>query len=422
LARPYAQNESLSMTLNLTQLDTPHTNGATHERGTGTLAVHGGGQPHNPYHALTTPIVETATFTFRDTQQLVDYMRNKGKDAARVEYGRYGNPTIAAVEQKLAAVCGAEDALLYASGMAAVTSLLLTILTPGQHIIIGDDCYRHTRDFCTEFLRRYQVDCTVVPMGDYDALAAAVIPGKTRIIISESPTNPYMRVADLEQIVRIAKSNRILTLIDSTFATPINQQPLAHGIDFVMHSATKYLAGHNDLLAGVVVGKAPRIQALRESRGLLGGVVDPHCAYLLERGLKTLKVRVAHQNASALAIARYLEAHPLIERVWYPGLESHPDHAVASAQMTGFGGVVTFEVRGDVTRTSRFIDSMTIPYIAASLGGVESLIQQPALVSHFDKTPEERAALGIKDNLVRFSIGIEDTDDLIADLAQALGV
>ena len=408
------------MTTQPAPADTIHSNGTSHERGTGTRAVHGRAQPHNPYHALTTPIVETATFTFRDTQQLVDYMRNKTADPSRVEYGRYGNPTIAAVEAKLAAVCGAEDALLYASGMSAVTSLLLTILTPGQHIIIGDDCYRHTRDFCTEFLRRYQVDCTVVPMGDYDALEAAVIPGKTRIIISESPTNPYMRVADLEKIVQIAKANRILTLIDSTFATPINQQPLAFGIDFVMHSATKYLAGHNDLLAGVIVGKAPRIQALRESRGLLGGVIDPQCAYLLERGLKTLKVRVGQQNASALAIARYLEAHPDIDRVWYPGLESHPDHAVASAQMSGFGGVVTFEVKGDVTRTSRFIDSMTIPYIAASLGGVESLIQQPALVSHFDKTPEERAALGIKDNLVRFSIGIEDTDDLIADLGQAL--
>jgi Cystathionine beta-lyases/cystathionine gamma-synthases len=211
-------------------------------------------------------------------------------------------------------------------------------------------------------------------------------------------------------------------VIDSTFATPINQRPLEWGIDLVIHSATKYLSGHNDILAGVVVGRGDRIRALRESRGVLGGIVDPHAAFLLDRGLKTLGVRLGQQNASALAIARFLEAHPAIERVWYPGLPSHPDHEVAAAQMVGFGGVVTFEVKGDLQTTGQFIDRLRIPYIAPSLGGVESLVEQPALMSYYEKTSEERAALGIKDNLVRLAVGIEDTDDLIEDLEQALTV
>jgi cystathionine gamma-synthase len=209
-------------------------------------------------------------------------------------------------------------------------------------------------------------------------------------------------------------------MIDSTFATPINQRPLEWGIDFVIHSATKYLSGHNDLLAGVVVGSADRMKALRDARGVLGGVVDPQNAYLLERGIKTLGVRVTQQNKSALAVARFLESHPRIERVWYPGLESHPDHGIATQQMSGFGGVVSFEVAGDLKTTSQFIDNLQIPYIAPSLGGVESLIEQPALMSYYEKTTEERLALGIKDNLVRFAVGIEDTDDLLNDLDQAL--
>ena len=212
----------------------------------------------------------------------------------------------------------------------------------------------------------------------------------------------------------------MLTLIDSTFATPINQRPLDWGIDLVTHSATKYLSGHNDLLAGVVVGRADRIKALRDARGVLGAIMDPHAASLLDRGLKTLGVRMGQQNANALAIAQFLEHHPAIDRVWYPGLASHPDHSIAAMQMNGFGGVVTFEIKGDLKVTSDFIDRLRIPYIAPSLGGVESLIEQPALISYYDKTTEERLALGMKDNLVRFAVGIEDTDDLLDDLEQAL--
>lgn len=391
-------------------------------KGSSTRAVHCGTKRRKAFNALTTPIVQTATYTFNDTQELVDYMERKtwGDGDDREEYGRYGNPTVSAVERKLAALDSGEDAVLYASGMSAVTSLLLAVLPSGAHIVMTDDCYRRTRQFCLTFLKRLGIETTVVPMGDYGALEAAITPKKTRFLISESPTNPYLRIADLEQIAAIGKRNRVLTLIDSTFATPVNQRPLEWGIDFVVHSATKYLSGHNDLLAGVVVGRADRIKALRDARGVLGGVVDPQNAYLLDRGVKTLGVRVAQQNRTAQAVAQFLETHPRIERVWYPGLASHPEHGIASTQMTGFGGVVSFEVAGDLKTTSRFVDRLTIPYIAPSLGGVESLIEQPALMSYYEKTTEERLALGIKDNLVRFAVGIEDTDDILNDLDQAL--
>jgi cystathionine gamma-synthase len=397
-------------------------NSVTGSQGSSTRAVHGGVRRRKAFNALTMPIVQTATYTFGDTQELIDFMQSKtwGDGDEREEYGRYGNPTVAAVEQKLAALDSGEDAVLYASGMSAVTSLLLSVLPAGAHIIMTDDCYRRTRQFCLTFLKRLGIESTVVPMGDYEALENAIIPKKTRFIISESPTNPYLRIADLERIVTLAQKYRVRTMIDSTFATPVNQRPLEWGIDFVIHSATKYLSGHNDLLAGVVVGRKDRIKALRDARGVLGGVVDPQNAYLLDRGIKTLGVRVKQQNQTALAVAQFLEAHPRIERVWYPGLESHPDYTIAQTQMTGFGGVVSFEVTGDLQTTSQFIDRLHIPYIAPSLGGVESLIEQPALTSYYEKTTEERLALGIKDNLVRFAIGIEDTDDILNDLDQAL--
>jgi len=391
-------------------------------QGSSTRAVHGGTKRRKAFNSLNTPIVQTATYTFGDTQELIDFMERKtwGDGDDREEYGRYGNPTVAAVERKLAALDSGEDAVLYASGMAAVTSLLLSVLPSGAHIIMTDDCYRRTRQFCQTFLKRLGIETTVVQMGDYEAMEAAIIPKKTRFIISESPTNPYLRIADLERLASLGKQYRVLTLIDSTFATPVNQRPLEWGIDFVVHSATKYLSGHNDLLAGVVVGRADRIKAVRDARGVLGGIVDPQNAYLLDRGIKTLGIRVEQQNRSALAVARFLESHPGIERVWYPGLESHPDSSIAAAQMSGFGGVVSFEVKGNLKTTSLFIDRLKIPYIAPSLGGVESLIEQPALMSYYEKTTEERLALGIKDNLVRFAVGIEDTDDLLDDLNQAL--
>lgn len=393
------------------------------EPGSSTQSVHGGTPRHKAFSSLTTPVVQTATYTFSNTQELIDFMQRKTWGDGRgeqLEYGRYGNPTVAAVERKLAALEHGDNAVLYASGMNAVTSVLLSTLTTGAHVIMTDDCYRRTNQFCLTFLQRFGIETTIVPMCDYEALEAAIIRKKTRFIISESPTNPYLRVINLERLADLGRKYRVRTLIDSTFATPVNQRPLDWGIDFVVHSATKYLSGHNDLLAGVVIGRKDRIEALKDARGVLGGVADPQNAFLLERGIKTLGVRVRQQNQTAQAVAEFLESHPRIERVWYPGLESHPDHAVAKAQMSGFGGVVSFEVDGDLETAARFVDSLKIPFIAASLGGVESLVEQPAIMSYFDKTSEERLAMGIKDGLVRFAVGIEDADDIIRDLDQAL--
>ncbi len=400
--------------------DTAH----QHDHGINTLSVHGGDDRERAHQAIPMPIIQTATYAFADTADLVNFMQQKtwGNGVeGREEYGRYGNPTVQAVERKVAALEGADDAVLFSSGMAAITSLLLASLPTGAHIVMTDDCYRRTRQFCLIFLKRLGIETSVVPMGDYDQLEAA-IRKETRFLISESPTNPYLRCVDLERLAEIGKRHKIRTLIDSTFGTPVNQRPLDYGIDYVTHSATKYMGGHHDLLAGVVVGRKDRIAALRDSRGVLGGIVDPQNAYLLERGLKTLGLRVAQKNTTALAVAQFLERHPKIERVWYPGLPSHPDHEIACKQMTGFGGVVSFEVRGSLEDTGRFIDKLDIPYIAPSLGGVDSLIEQPALMSYYEKTSEERLALGIKDNLVRFAIGVEDTSDIIADLNQALEV
>lgn len=391
--------------------------------GKNTLSVHGGDDRARAHQAIPMPIIQTATYAFADTADLINFMQRKSWGdgiIGREEYGRYGNPTVQAVERKVTALEGAGDCVLFSSGMAAITSLLLASLPTGAHIVMTDDCYRRTRQFCLTFLKRLGIETTIVPTGDYEALEAAIQPRRTRFLISESPTNPYLRCVDLERLAEIARRHRIQTIIDSTFGTPINQRPLDYGIDYVVHSATKYLGGHHDLLAGVIAGRKDRIAALRDARGVLGGIVDPQNAYLLERGLKTLGLRVAQQNASGMAIARYLEGHPAIERVWYPGLPSHPDHAVACRQMTGFGGVVSFQVRGSLEDTSRFIDALEIPYIAPSLGGVDSLIEQPALMSYFEKTTEERLELGISDNLVRFAIGVEDAADLIADLEQAL--
>jgi cystathionine gamma-synthase len=397
--------------------------------GSSTRSVHGSIQENrtHAHHALTTPIVQTATYTFTDTADLCAFMDAKmwGGMTERGEYGRYGNPTVQIVEQRIAALENGGAAILFPTGMSAVTNVLLSILPTASHVIFTDDCYRKTRQFCNTFLKRFGIETTQVPMGDYVALEAAVQPN-TRLIISESPTNPYLRVADLERIATIAKQHRrIKTIIDATFATPINQKPLEFGIDLVIHSGTKYLSGHNDVMAGVVVGDAGLLHALRQSQGMLGGILDPHAAFLLERGLKTLAIRVTQQNQSAQAVANYLEQHEKIERVWYPGLPSHPDYNIAQRQMSGFGGVVSFEVapitgENPLHTTSRFIDAMQIPYIAPSLGGVESLIEQPSLMSFYELSTAERMTIGIKDNLVRFAIGVEDTSDILADLEQAL--
>ncbi|MBX3080015.1 MAG: aminotransferase class I/II-fold pyridoxal phosphate-dependent enzyme [Anaerolineae bacterium] len=393
--------------------------------GKNTLSVHGGDDRPRAHQSIPMPIIQTATYAFADTADLINFQhaRTWGDGiVGREEYGRYGNPTVQAVETKVAALENAADAVLFSSGMAATTSLLLASLPTGAHLVMTGDCYRRTMQFCMTFLTRLGIETTIVQTGDYEALENAIQPKRTRFIMSESPTNPYLRCVDLERLAGLAKKHRIQTIIDSTFGTPINQRPLDYGIDYVTHSATKYLGGHHDLLAGVVVGRKERIAALRDARGILGGIVDPQNAYLLERGLKTLGLRVKQSNETSMRMAEFLEAHPKIERVFYPGLPSHPDHEIAKKQMTGFGGVVSFQVRGTLEETSKFIDALELPYIAPSLGGVDSLIEQPALMSYFEKTPEERLAFGITGNLVRYAVGVEDADDLIADLDQALKV
>src|SRR2546426_9527537 len=384
--------------------------------GPSTLSVHGGEPRPKPAHALATPIVQTATFTFANTQELKDHFDGK---IERVEYGRYGNPTQKIAEAKLTALEGAGDCLLFSSGMAAMTTTLFAMLSRGGHVVVTDDSYRRTRQFLNQTLPRYGIEVSTVPAGDYEALEDAIRP-TTRVLVSESPTNPYNRILDLERFADIGRRHRVKTMIDATFATPYNQRPLDFGVDVVMHSATKYLGGHNDLLAGAVLGARELIDGIRGLQGITGAVVDPFAAYLLVRGLKTFALRMERQNANAQAVAEVLAAHPRIAAVHYAGLASHPEHDVARKQMRGFGGVVSFEVRGDLDAASRVVDARRIPYLAVSLGGVESLIEQPAIMSFYELTSEERLEIGIKDNLIRYSVGIEDADDLIADLAQAL--
>jgi cystathionine gamma-synthase len=385
-------------------------------RGISTLAVHAGEPRPKLGNALATPILQTATYTFADTRELCDHFERR---IEREEYGRYGNPTQRIAQQKLAALEGADDCLLFASGMAAITTTLFAILSHGSHVVVTDDSYRRTRQFLTQVLHRYGIEISVAPAGDYEAIEEAIRP-ITRALISETPTNPYNYIVDLERFADIGRRHRVKTIIDATFATPFNQRPLEFGIDLVLHSATKYLAGHNDLLAGAVLGAAELVDGIRSLQAITGAVVDPFAAYLIVRGLKTFALRIERQNANAQALAEFLARHPRVSAVHYAGLSSHPHHDVARRQMRGFGGVVSFEIIGDIEAASRVVDACRIPQIAPSLGGVESLIEQPALMSFYELTTEERLQVGIKDNLIRYSAGIEDAEDLIGDLAAAL--
>jgi cystathionine gamma-synthase len=385
-------------------------------RGVSTLAVHAG-EPRPKFgNALATPILQTATYTFANTRELHDHFQRR---IEREEYGRYGNPTQRIAEQKLAALEGAGDCLLFGSGMAAITTTLFAVLSHGSHVVVTDDSYRRTRQFLIQVLHRYGIEVSVAPAGDYEAIEGAIRP-TTRVLVSESPTNPYNYIVDLDCFADIGRRHRVKTIIDATFATPFNQRPLEFGIDLVLHSATKYLGGHNDLLAGAVLGSAELVDGIRALQAITGAVVDPFAAYLLVRGLKTFALRVARQNANAQALAEFLASHPRVTAVHYAGLPNHPHHNVARRQMRGFGGVVSFEVAGDLGAASRVVDACHIPQIAPSLGGAESLIEQPALMSFYELTTEERLRVGIKDNLIRYSVGIEDAEDLIADLAAAL--
>jgi cystathionine gamma-synthase len=385
-----------------------------------TEAVHAGEACPRPHHTLTPAVAQTATYTFTNTADLEQYMRGEDKDPEREEYGRYGNPTVREVERRVAALEATEDGVAFGSGMAAISTALLSLVKAGEHVVLFDDCYRRTRQLVTKLLARFGVEYTVVPAANLDAVDAAIRP-TTRVIIGESPTNPYLQCTDLERLVAIVKRHgRIRTLVDSTFATPINCRPHGFGVDLVVHSATKYLSGHNDVLGGVVTGPSHLISLLRDSRGVLGSVLDPHAAFLIARGLKTLGVRVERQNATALAVARAISGHPKVDRVFYPGLDGHATHAVAAAQMRGFGGVVSFHVKGGRAAASRVVDACRMAVIAPSLGGVETLIEQPCIMSFFELGPEELAAVGIDPSLIRLSVGIEEMEDVVRDIVTAL--
>ena len=384
--------------------------------GDSTRSVHGGEREHRESDAITTPLFQTSTYTFVDSAQVRAYQEGR---LVRDEYGRYGNPTWRAAEQTLCALEGAEAAVLFASGMCAATTTFLAMLPQGSHLVVTSDCYRRTRQFIRQYLTKLGVETTVIEPADPQKLAEALRP-ETKLFFTESPTNPYLRVIDVAEAARVCHGRGVKVVIDSTFASPVNQRALAQGADLVLHSATKYLGGHNDLIAGCAVGPAPVVAALRDAVGVLGGILDPHAAWLLLRGLKTLALRMARHNENGARVAAWLESHPKVRRVWYPGLASHPDHAVAARTMRGFGGVVTFEVESDLDGTQRFVDAVRIPYIGPSLGGVESRIEMPATMSYWDLSRDERYALGITDSLVRLSLGVEDGDDLVADLEQAL--
>jgi len=384
-----------------------------------TAAVHAGAPETRPAHTLAPAIAQTATFTFRDTADLERYFEGHDADPDRQEYGRYGNPTVIEVERRVAALDGADDAALFASGMAAITTTILALVKAGDHVVLFRDGYRRTRQFVTRTLARLGVTHSLVEPARIAGLEQAITP-KTRLIITEIPTNPYLRCVDLDRLTAIAKGARARTIIDATFATPVNARPLAHGADLVIHSATKYLGGHNDVLGGTVSGSAALVSLVRDLRGVLGGVADPHAAALIGRGLKTLGLRVARQNATALAVAEALEGHAAIERVYYPMLPSHPDHETARALLRGGGGVVSFVVRGGRAAAGRAIDRFQLATIAPSLGGVETLVEQPALMSYHELSDEELSGIGIEPGLIRLAVGVEETGDVVKDVLRAI--
>ncbi len=390
--------------------------GKRNQRSIATRAVHAG-EPRTRYaDSITTPIIQTSTFTFKNTKAIEDYTK-KGK--MRYEYARYGNPTATIAEKRLADLEGAEDCVVFSSGMSAITTTILSLVQSGDHIVITDDSYKKTLEFCKNYLKQFAIECTIVPFGDYDVLEKAVRKN-TRFIFSESPTNPYLNIFDLAKIKRIARRHGVLTLIDSTFATPYNQRPIEFGMDIVLQSCTKYLAGHNDILAGAVLGRQQLVDKIRDLHKSMGGTIDPHCCYLLLRGLKTFPLRVERQNETALKVAQWLEAHPRIKKVYYPFLPSHRHYDVAVSQMKGGGGVVTFDIKGNLNTAKKFLDRLRLCFIGPSLGGVETLVTHPALVSYYNYTRKQRYELGITDTLFRLAVGVEDADDIIADLDRGL--
>ena len=381
-----------------------------------TLAIHGGHKKEQ-FGALVTPLYQSATFVFDNAEQ--GGARFAGDEPGHM-YTRLGNPTTDELERKMAMLEGAESAAACASGMAAVSSALLTHLEAGDHLIASNAIYGCTFALLSTQLTRLGINTTFVDFSDTLAIEAAIQPN-TKLVFCETPVNPHLQVFDVCAIVEIAKRNELISIVDNTFMTPLLQQPLSMGVDMVIHSATKYLNGHGDVIAGIVCGSEAHIHKVKyEILKDFGGVISPHDAWLILRGLKTLDVRLTRHCDNAETIANYLESHPQINQVFYPGLKSHQGHAYIGRQMKRAGGVIAFELNGDRQAAISFVNRLSLFAIAVSLGDAESLVQHPASMTHSPYTPEARAEAGITDNLLRISVGLENVEDLIADLEQAL--
>jgi cystathionine gamma-synthase len=362
------------------------------------------------------PIAQTVSFGYGDIDEWMAVAL--GEDEGHI-YSRNTNPTVAVFERRIAALERAEAATAFATGMAAISGTLRTLLGPGDRVVSVTDTYGGTTKLFIEFLPRDGVDVELVPTDDHEAIEAEVAKG-CQVVYLESPTNPTLKVLDLERLASAGRAVGATVVVDNTFATPINQRPLQLGTDLVLHSATKFLGGHADALGGVVCGGQELVDRIFHYREINGATLGPFAAYLLQRSVKTLHLRIERQNANALAVARHLEAHPAVDRVFYPGLESHPHHDIAARQMKGFGGVLAFSIHGGLDAVKTVLPRLQLAHLAANLGAVETVAGPPATTSHVEMSAAERAAMGIPETLVRYSVGIEDVTDLIADLDQAL--
>jgi cystathionine gamma-synthase len=384
--------------------------------GPSTRSVHLLAATDQSTRAIVPPIVANAAFAY---ETVADWRRVALREVPGDIYSRNSNPTVRLFEQKMAALEGAEAAVAFANGMGAIASTLFSLLEPGQRAVTVRDAYGGTYLTFTELLPRFQVACEVCETTDTEAIEAALAEG-CDLLYLESPTNPTLKVVDLARLAAAARRAGAAVIVDNTFATPINQQPLALGADLVIHSATKFIGGHGDVMGGVVGGRRDLVDRIYRWREIAGGALDANSAFLLLRSLKTLGLRVARQNENAMGVAAFLEAHSQVARVHYPGLASHPNHEVARRQMRGFGGMLSFELKGGLEAATRVLDRLQYAYLAANLGQVETVAGPPSLTSHVELTAEERAEAGVPEGLVRYSVGIEDLDDLLGDLRSAL--
>src|SRR5437588_10033281 len=386
-----------------------------HQRRQETEAVRGGTDLTKKNGPLATPIYQTSTFEVTDSEQ-------QGRAThTDMFYTRYGNPAHTVAEAAVAELEGVDAALLFASGMAAITTSIFALVKSGDHIVAQRDIYGGATKFLSQWLPKMGVETTFVDTTEYEQHARAIRPN-TKLLYLESPTNPTLKVVDLRKAAALAKQHSLITMIDSTFATPINQRPAEFGIDLVMHSGTKYFGGHSDLICGIVAGRRDMIETIHATRTTLGCNMDPHAAWLLLRGIKTLAVRVHRQNDNALRVAQFLKGHPKVGSVSYAFLEGHPQRALAMEQMRDGGDVMSFEVEGTGEDACRFAEALNLFTLAPSLGGVESLVTIPVITSHSMIRPDEREKMGVTEQMIRLSVGVENVDDLIADLEQAFAV